>query len=52
MITFVSHMMSYRIYPQKEGRKQMGIRNKGRKKWWIDNRRARGTENGRMKTNW
>jgi len=43
------YAMSYRIYHQKEGRKQMGSRNKGRKKWWTDNGRARG--NGRMKRN-
>jgi hypothetical protein len=43
--------MSYRTYPQKGGTKQMGRRNKGRKKWWTDNGRARRTENGRMKRN-
>jgi len=27
--------MSYRIYHQKEGRKQMVSRSNGRKKWWM-----------------
>jgi hypothetical protein len=43
------HMLCH-IY-QKEGRKQTGNKNKGRKKWWIDNGRARGAENGKMKRN-
>jgi hypothetical protein len=43
------HDMSYRVYSRKEGRKQIGSRNKGRKKWWIDSGRARGRGNGGKK---
>jgi hypothetical protein len=32
-----------------KGRKEIGSRNKGRKKWWMDSGRARWMENGRKK---